>query len=173
MSDDVAADQTVSAETDAPVEQQQNELPPDHPLVKTLAVQKAAIKELKAKAARLDAIEESQKSESERMADKIAKAEAEAATVPARVADALRAHLIQLHAIDEQDAELFLTAQDPELLLKQIDRLVARTGNTTKGAGASNGALHIPTEGRNPTPPALNSDDLERAVRAAVGNPRN
>ena len=38
------------------------QLPDDHPLVKTLAAQKSAIKELKAKASRLDEIEEAQKS---------------------------------------------------------------------------------------------------------------
>ena len=42
------------------------QLPDDHPLVKTLAAQKEAMKELKAKASRLDAIEEANKTELEK-----------------------------------------------------------------------------------------------------------
>jgi hypothetical protein len=91
--------------------------------------QKAREQEKRAKdnadaARRLAEIEDAQKTESEKTADRIAKAEAEVATVPAKVADALRAHLVALHEIDADDAELFLTATDPELLLKQVARLV-------------------------------------------------
>ena len=116
-----------ASETPAPVE-----LPADHPLVKTLAEQKKAIKDLKSKAARLDEIEDAQKSEAEKAADRISKAEAEVASVPAKVADALRAHLVELHSIDKEDAELFLTATEPDLLLKQVDRLMARAAEAGK-----------------------------------------
>ncbi|MDM3950356.1 hypothetical protein [Mycobacteroides abscessus] len=51
-------------------------------------------------------------------------AEAEAATVPAKVAEALKAHLVARHEIAAEDAELFLTAADPDLLIKQVDRLL-------------------------------------------------
>lgn len=103
------------------------ELPADHPLVKTLAAQKAQLKDLKefkAKAARLDELEAAAKTEAERMADRIAKAEAETATLPSKVAAALRAHLVMLHQIDEGDAELFLTSEDPDVLLKQVTRFI-------------------------------------------------
>lgn len=51
-------------------------------------------------------------------------AEAEAATVPAKVAESLKAHLVARHEIAAEDAELFLTAADPDLLIKQVDRLL-------------------------------------------------
>lgn len=75
-------------------------------------------------AKRLAEIEEAQKSESEKVADRIAKAEAEVATVPNKVADALRSHLVAIHGIAPERAELYLTATDPELLLKQVAGLV-------------------------------------------------
>jgi hypothetical protein len=116
-----------ASETPTPVE-----LPADHPLVKTLAEQKKAIKELKARTARLDEIEDAQKSESERVAERLAKADAEVATVPSKVADALREHLVALHEIDKDDAELFLTANEPDLLLKQVTRLVGQSDKRKK-----------------------------------------
>jgi hypothetical protein len=75
-----------------------------------------------------------------------AKAEAEAATadVPAKVADALKAHLIAVHEIDTDDAELFLTANDPELLLKQVQRLVGREADRKKHGNV------VPREGNTP-----------------------
>lgn len=127
--------------------EQQNEtkaeLPDDHPLVKTLAAQKAEIKDLKAKAKRLDEIEESQKTQAQKDADRIAKAEAEVAAVPAKVAELLKTHLVELHGIADEDAELFLTASDPELLLKQVTRLVGQPGkrkntNRVPGEGTTN-----------------------------------
>lgn len=100
------------------------QLPDDHPLVKTLAAQKDEIKALKAKASRLDEIEEAKKSEAEKVAERIANAEAEVASVPQKVTDALKGHLVEIHKISDEDAELFLTATEPELLLKQVARLV-------------------------------------------------
>ena len=126
-----------------------DQLPADHPLVKTLAAQKAAIRELKAKASRLDEIEEAQKTETERNADRIAKAEAEVATVPAKVADALKSHLVTLHEIDSEDAELFLTATEPDLLLKQVTRLLGQSDKRRNN--------HVPREGQNPA--AATSDE--------------
>lgn len=132
------------------------QLPDDHPLVKTLAAQKAAIRELKAKASRLDEIEEAQKSEAEKVADRLAKADAEVAGIPSKVCEALRAHLIKIHEIDQEDAELFLTATEPDLLLKQADRLVGQSGKRKNV---------VPREGRNPNPaPADPTRDFLRAV---------
>ena len=94
--------------------------------------QKAREQEKRAKenadaAKRLSEIEDAQKSESEKVAERLAKADAEVATVPNKVADALREHLVTLHEIDKDDAELFLTATEPELLLKQVTRLVGQS----------------------------------------------
>jgi hypothetical protein len=86
----------------------------------------------------------------------LAKADAEVATVPAKVCEALKAHLIAIHEIAPEDAELFLTATDPETLLKQADRLVGQSGKRKN---------HVPREGRNsttaPTDPKL---DFLRAI---------
>ena len=99
--------------------------------------QKAREQEKRAKdnataAQRLAEIEDAQKSEAEKVADRIAKAEAEVASVPSKVADALREHLVVLHEIDKDDAELFLTATEPELLLKQVTRLVGQSDKRKK-----------------------------------------
>ena len=107
----------------------------------------------------LDELTESRKSEIEKAQERAAAAEAEASTVPAKVADALRVHLVALHEIDADDADLFLTATDPELLLKQVARLTARSGGKKQN--------HVPREGNNPTP--NNSDERETA-RALFGS---
>lgn len=109
-------------------------------------------------AKRLADIEESQKSETQKVADRIAKAESEVASVPSKVADALRSHLVDLHKIDADDAELFLTANDPELLLKQVSRLVGQKDKKTN---------HVPREGNNP--PA-SADDARETARALFGS---
>jgi hypothetical protein len=59
------------------------------------------------------------------------------------VCEALKAHLIAIHEIAPEDAELFLTATDPETLLKQADRLVGQSGKRKNV---------VPREGRNPNP---------------------
>lgn len=153
------SDNTPEATETEAAETQPNELPADHPLVKTLSAQKATIKELKAKVARFDEFEESTKSEAEKAADRISKAEAEAASVPAKVADALRAHLVALHGIDAEDAELFLTAAEPDLLLKQVDRLVGQSDKRQK-------RNHVPREGTSESP---GDGDAREAVRAIFG----
>lgn len=125
---DVTTTEVTETVTEENTETETQQLPDDHPLVKTLAAQKAQIRELKAKASRLDEIEEASKSEAEKVADRLAKADAEVAGIPAKVSEALKAHLIAIHSFDQEDAELFLTATDPELLLKQAERLVGQSG---------------------------------------------
>lgn len=116
--------------------------------------QKAREQEKRAKdnadaAKRLAEIEDAQKSEAEKTADRIAKADAEVASVPSKVAAELRTHLVALHEIDEDDAELFLTATEPELLLKQVTRLVGQSGKRKKNGNV------VPNEGKTtPTPAA-------------------
>lgn len=141
MSDTPVEGTEPEPEATEPQQQQHEEYPPDHPLVKRLEALKAELKEAKPKAKRLTELEEASKSDAEKAADRIAKAEAEAATVPNKVADALRGHLIEMHSIDPQDAELFLTATDPELLLKQVARLVESSPRSKRN--------HVPREGTN------------------------
>ena len=122
--------------------------------------QKAREQEKRAKdnataAKRLAEIEDAQKSESEKVAERLAKADAEVATVPNKVADALREHLVALHEIDKDDAELFLTATEPELLLKQVTRLVGQSDKRKTNT--------VPREGK--TPSTSGDDDLREFTR--------
>lgn len=73
-------------EIQEPQEQEQEQagpvqLPDDHPLVKTLAAQKEQIKELKTRSARLDEIEEAQKTELQKAQDRATSAEKELETL--------------------------------------------------------------------------------------------
>jgi CTP:molybdopterin cytidylyltransferase MocA len=73
------------------------QLPADHPLVTALAAQKAENAGLRARAAKVES---------------------------SAVAAALKEHMVALHQIDADDAELLLTGDNPELLLKQVARLL-------------------------------------------------
>jgi hypothetical protein len=115
---------------------------------------------VKAKASKLDEIEQANKSEIDKAMDRVTKAEAEAAQLPARVAEQLRTHLVALHDINADDAELFLTASDPDLLLKQVGRLVGRSSDRKRQGNV------VPREGASPTP--TESDERE-TVRALFG----
>lgn len=106
-------------------------------------------------AKKLAAIEDAQKTEAERTADRIAKADAEVATVPARVAAALREHLVELHEIDKDDAELFLTGTEPDLLLKQVTRLLGQSDKRRKNGN------RVPLEGTSN--PSATGDEREFA----------
>ncbi len=119
--------------------------------------QKAREQEKRAKdnadaAKRLADLEDAQKSDAEKAADRIAKADAEVASVPSKVAEALRGHLVTLHSIEAEDADLFLTATEPELLLKQVARLLARSDEQSAETKRKNN--HVPREGENPKPSA-------------------
>ena len=117
--------------------------------------------DLKAKAGRLDEIEQANKSEIDKANDRVTKAEAEAAKVPSLVAGQLREHLVKLHEIDADDAELFLTASDPELLLKQVDRLLAQ-GSQRKKTGNV-----VPREGTSPA--SSGGDDMRSFTNELFG----
>jgi hypothetical protein len=131
------------------------QLPDDHPLVKTLAAQKDEIKSLKEKAARLDQIEQANKTDAEKAADRIAKAEAEAASVPTKVAEILRDALVTLGVVSE-DRKVLMTASEPQALLEQVKAIrnlpPAKTGRA-------------PLQGRTPTP---NADDPMREFAHGV-----
>ena len=129
--------------------------------------QKAREQEKRAKdnaaaAQRLAALEDAQKSETEKAAERIAKAEAEVASVPAKVAEALREHLVALHEIDKDDAELFLTATEPELLLKQVTRLIGQSDKRKRNGN------HVPSEGNHTT---AKPDELREFTQKLFGQP--
>ena len=117
------------------------------------------VTELKAAAVELAAIKESQKTDVQKTADRIAAADAEIAKIPAKVSEALRVHLVALHKIPAERAELYLTATDPELLLKQVAGLVDLDGKTRGN--------HVPREGN--TPAAAKSGEGLEAVRSLFG----
>lgn len=76
--------------------------------------------------------------------------------------DLLRWKVATRFGIADEDVDLFLTGTDEETLVKQAERLAERTPST-------NGGLYVPQEGRNPSGPALNSDDLEGALKRKLG----
>ncbi|WP_166390296.1 hypothetical protein [Nocardioides ochotonae] len=142
--------EATATETEATTEQTNEQKPTE---TVDFWKQKAREQEKRAKenasaAQRLAEIEDAKKSESEKVAERIAKAETEVAAIPSKVADGLRAHLVELHGIDTADAELFLTANDPELLLKQVTRLVGQSDKRTKNR------IHVPREGNTSRPAA-------------------
>lgn len=117
----------------------------------------ADYKDVKSKAARLDELEEANKTELQRVTD--AKAAVERERDAARV-EALRLRIATKHGISDEDADLFLTGTDEETLTKQAQRLSARS-KTSKQHGN-----YVPGEGTNPKA----SDNDERAtVRGLFG----
>ena len=124
------------------------------------------VKALKAAAAELATIKDAQKTTEQKAADRLAAADAEVATIPAKVSDALRVHLVALHKIPAEDAELFLTASDPEVLLKQVERLVAR-GAEDVAASKKHGNF-VAREGS--TTHSADSDELQ-TTRELFGSP--
>src|SRR5690554_6655553 len=92
--------------------------------------------DLKAKAAKLDEIEQANKSEAEKLAE--AKAAAERERDAAKV-EALRLRVATKHDISDEDADLFLTATDEATLTKQAERLAAR----------ANRRNYVPRAGKN------------------------
>ena len=115
----------------------------------------AAEREAKALKARLDEIESAQLSEAEKAKKRADEAEARAL---AAEAGALRWRIAAKFGITDDDAELFLTGNDEETLTRQAERLAARSSAKADG-------LYVPAEGKVPSAPALNSDDLESALR--------
>lgn len=126
--------------------------------------QKAQEQEKRAKenvAARreLDELKASQLTNEERITAELSKVVAERDQA---LADLLRWRVATRFGIADEDVDLFLTGTDEETLTKQAERLAERTPPT-------NGGLYVPQEGRNPSVPALNSDDLEGALKRKLG----
>ncbi|QCB93305.1 hypothetical protein [Cellulomonas shaoxiangyii] len=95
--------------------------------------------DLRAKAARLDEIEQANLSEAEKAASRIAALERE---LEATRSGALRARIQAKFGIADEDADLFLTATDEDTLTKQAERLAERRTKT---------ANRDPFAGRTPT----------------------
>lgn len=157
---------TPATETEAAkgVEQQTETvtLPDDHPLVKTLAEQKRAIRDLKARAAKLDEIEEAQRTDAEKAADRLAKAEQRAAEAEARV---LRREVALEHRLSAEDAELLDALTDEDAMRRLASRLAAANEDKRKQGN------HVPSEGagKGGESPALNSNSLENALKSKLG----
>lgn len=115
--------------------------------------QEKRAKENASAAKRLAEIEEAQKSDEQKRVEREAAMQAEVDSIPSKVSAALRDHLVELHGIEADDAELFLTASEPELLLKQVTRLLGQSGKSKSN--------RAPREGNNP--PAETSDMREFA----------
>lgn len=119
-------------------------------------------KENKQAAERLAELEEANKSEAERAAERLAKAEQTAAEAEAR---ALRRDIALEHSLSKDDAALLDAVTDEDAMRRLAERL-ARQATEAANHITNNGA-YVPTEGK--TPPALNSDQLEQALKAKLG----
>lgn len=105
---------------------------------------------------RLKGIEEAYATEQTRAE----KAEQAAAAAEAR---ALRRQIALEHRLSAEDAALLDAVGDEEAM-----RALAKRLAQGKADAARDGA-YVPSEGRNTTTPALNSDQLEQALRAKLG----
>lgn len=85
--------------------------------------------DLKAKAAKLDEIEEANKSEIQKASDRAAAAEDRATKAESA---ALRLRIAAKHGISDEDADLFLTGTDEASLTKQAERLAGRAADQAK-----------------------------------------
>src|SRR5690606_9525720 len=85
------------------------------------------------------------------------KAEAELASIPQKVAEQLRKYIVTIHGISDEDAELFLAADDPETLLRQAFRFVEQTQRPSN---------FVPRAGANPRPPITPEDEIRRTLEA-------
>lgn len=108
----------------------------------------ARAKENSKAATQLAAIEEANKTEAQKTADRLAAAEKDAADARR---DALKFKIASKFSIGEEDADLFLTGSDEESLTKQAERLTARESERKKTNNV------VPKEGA--TPPAGASDE--------------
>lgn len=106
-----------------------------------------------AAAAKLAALEEAQKSEAQKLTDRVDAAEKEASN--ART-EALRWRIAAAHGITDEDAELFLTGTDEPTLTKQAERLVERAIERKRNGNV------VPNEGKA-TPASGTSDMREFA----------
>lgn len=145
--------------TDATATDQQPEAPKPTETVEFWK-QKAREQEKRAKdnadaARRLAEIEDSQKSEAQKSAERVKQLEEAVATAQR---DALRFKVASKYGIGDEDTDLFLTGSDEGTLTKQAERLTARADAQKKQGN------YVPREGT--TSPTVDSD--ERALARAL-----
>ena len=114
-------------------------------------------KDNKSAADRLAAIEEANKSEAQRAAERLATAEKAAADA---MAEALRFKIAAKFSVSDEDAELFLTGTDEETLTRQADRLARRA----EEAGRPRSPKPDPNQGRDSRGTASTADQFAAAV---------
>lgn len=113
-------------------------------------------KDVKAKAARLDAIEQANQTEAEKTAKRISDLETE---LNNQRRDSLRLTIASRHGItDADDIDLFLTGTDEETLTRQAKRLADREADRKSKSNTS------PREGN--TPPSSGTDETREFTRA-------
>lgn len=118
----------------------------------------ADYKDVKAKAARLDEIENANRTEAEKHAARVLELETELTNTRA---ESMRLRIATEHGItDSDDISLFLTGTDEETLTKQAKRLADREADRT------NNGNHAPREGA--VPPSRDKSELE-TVRGLFG----
>lgn len=108
----------------------------------------------KGAAEKLAAIEEANKTEAQRSADRLAAAEKDATDARR---EALKFKIAAKFAIGDEDADLFLSGTDEDTLTRQAKRLTEREADRKKQGN------FVPREGTTPKPGS--GDDLE-VVRA-------
>jgi len=141
------------------------QLPEDHPLVKTLATQKAELADLRRKskdnaaaAARLAEIEDAQKTEAQRAADALA-AEKKRADDAERLANSLR--IATEHHLGADDAELLAGLPDEDSMKRLAERLAAQAAGTNSGDGQQTGRVGygVDNSSTQSNPPSSKDDE--------------
>ncbi len=126
--------------------------------VKRTEAKYADHKDLKAKAARLDEIEQANQTEAQKAEKRIADLEAELSKLSR---NSTRLKIASEHGItDADDIDLFLTGTDEETLTRQAKRLSERNADRKKNGN------HVPREGGNPPAP---NDPARETVRGLFG----
>jgi hypothetical protein len=113
--------------------------------------------DLKSKAAKFDEIEQANKSEMDKIAERAAAAEAERDA--ARI-EILRFRVAAKHGISDEDADLFLTGSDEESLTAQAERLASRYAD----AGKPRSPKPDPNQGRTSSGTASTADQFAASV---------
>lgn len=116
----------------------------------------ADYKDVRAKAERLDALEQTNQTEAEKTQTRIAALETELASTRL---GSLRLKVAAEHGITEaDDIDLFLTGTDEEMLARQAQRLSARETDRKKQGN------HVPREGHTPSAPTDQAREVTRAL---------
>ena len=126
--------------------------------VEAVRSQFADYDDLKAKAEQFDEIEQANKSEADKAAERIAELEQQLTQTQT---EALRSRVQAKFGISNEDAELFLTGNDEAALTKQAERLAEHAADRNKQGNRA------PYQGRTPNKPQ--SSDERDTVRNLFG----